>query len=48
MMCLGEAAQNIQVVERTVQQTDICPTIARLFGLNSLDLPGKPLPGLGK
>lgn len=46
MMCLGEAAQHFQVVEPTVQQTDICPTIARLFGLNSLNLPGKPLPGL--
>jgi hypothetical protein len=46
MMCLGESAQHIQSVERTVQQIDICPTIARLFGLNGLDLPGKPLPGL--
>jgi hypothetical protein len=46
MMCLGEAAQHIQAVERTVQQIDICPTIAGLFGLSGLDLPGKPLPGL--
>ena len=46
MMCLGEAAHPPNVVERPVQHIDICPTIVRLFGIQDLDLPGKPLPGL--
>ncbi|MGD0521787.1 MAG: hypothetical protein ABSA48_11075 [Terracidiphilus sp.] len=46
MMCLGEAARSADVVERPVQHIDLCPTIAGLFGLKDLDLPGKPLPGL--
>jgi hypothetical protein len=46
MMCLGEAAKSADVVERPIQHIDICPTIAGLFGLKNLDLPGKPLPGL--
>ncbi|MGA2170169.1 MAG: hypothetical protein ABSG62_18380 [Terracidiphilus sp.] len=46
MMCLGEAARSADVVERTVQHIDLCPTIAGLFGIKDLDLPGKPLPGL--
>ena len=46
MMCLGEAVQTSGVVERPVQHIDICPTIAGLLGSSSLDLPGKPLPGL--
>jgi hypothetical protein len=46
MMCLGEAARSSDVVERPVQHIDICPTIAGLFGIKELDLPGKSLPGL--
>jgi hypothetical protein len=46
LMCLGEAARSPDVVERPMQHIDICPTIARLFGIKGLDLPGTPLPGL--
>ncbi len=46
LMCLGEAARSPDVVERQVQHIDICPTIAGLFGIKDLDLPGMPLPGL--
>jgi hypothetical protein len=46
MMCMGEAVRKAQIIENPVEQTDICPTIAGLFELGSLDLPGKPLPGL--
>jgi hypothetical protein len=46
MMCLGEAARSADVIEHPVQQIDLCPTIASLFGIKDLDLPGKPLPGL--
>jgi hypothetical protein len=46
MMCLGDAVRNVQVIEHPADQTDICPTIAQLFGIKGIDLPGKPLPGL--
>jgi hypothetical protein len=46
MMCLGDAVRKAQIVENPIEQTDICPTIARLFELKNLDLPGKPMPGL--
>jgi hypothetical protein len=46
MMCLGEAARSADVIERPVQHIDLCPTIARLFGMKGLDFPGSPLPGL--
>ncbi len=46
MMCLGEAARSADVIERPIQHVDLCPTIAGLFGVKDLDLPGKPLPGL--
>jgi hypothetical protein len=46
MMCMGEAARFADVIERPVQHIDLCPTIAGLFGIKDLDLPGKPLPGL--
>jgi hypothetical protein len=46
MMCLGEAARSADVIERPVQHIDLCPTIAGMFGIKGLDLPGKPLPGL--
>lgn len=46
MMCLGDAIRTAQIIESPVLQTDICPTIARLFDLGSLGLPGHPLPGL--
>jgi hypothetical protein len=46
MMCLGEAARSADVIERPVQHIDLCPTIAGLFGIKGLDLPGKALPGL--
>jgi hypothetical protein len=46
MMCLGDAVRKAQIIENPIEQTDICPTIARLFELKNLDLPGKPMPGL--
>jgi hypothetical protein len=46
MMCLGDAVRKAQVIETPVAHTDLCPTIARLFAIKGLDLPGKPLPGL--
>ncbi len=46
MMCLGEAARSADVIERPVQHVDLCPTIAGIFGIRGLDLPGKALPGL--
>jgi hypothetical protein len=46
MMCMGEAVRKAQIIENPIEQTDICPTISRLFELGNLDLPGKLLPGL--
>lgn len=46
MMCLGDAVRRAQILEDPIDQTDICPAIARLFELKNLDLPGRPLPGL--
>jgi len=46
MMCMGDAIRRAQVIEEPIEQTDICPTIARLFELKNLDLNGKPMPGL--
>ena len=46
MMCLGDIVRGAQIIEDPVEQTSICPTIAGLFGVKHLDLPGKPLPGL--
>ena len=46
MMCLGDAIRKPQIIENPIEHTDICPTIASLFALKNLDLPGKPLPGL--
>lgn len=46
MMCLGDAVRRPQILEDPVAQTDICTTIAGLFGLKNLDLPGNPLPGV--
>jgi hypothetical protein len=46
MMCLGDSVRTAQIIENPVAQTDICPTVARLFGIGNLHLPGRPLPGL--
>jgi hypothetical protein len=46
MMFLGEAARSADVIERPIQHVDLCPTIAGMFGVKDLDIPGKPLPGL--
>jgi hypothetical protein len=46
MMCLGDTVRTAQVIEHPTDQTDICPTIAQLFGIKGMDLPGRPLPGL--
>jgi len=46
MMCMGDAVRKAQVIERRTNQTDICPTIARLFGIKNLDLAGTPLQGM--
>lgn len=48
MMCMGDAVRQAQIVENPIDQTDICPTMAQIFGLGRLDLPGKPVPGLWK
>jgi hypothetical protein len=46
MLCMGDAVRNMQEVENPVRQTDIFPTIARLFELSEIEAPGKALPGL--
>ncbi|MGP8270529.1 MAG: hypothetical protein ACLQLH_10720 [Terracidiphilus sp.] len=46
MMCLGEAARSADVIERPIQHIDLCATIAGMYGVKDLDIPGKPLPGL--
>jgi hypothetical protein len=46
MMCLGEAVRRPQILEDPITQTDLCPTVARLFDVKNLDLSGKLLPGL--
>ncbi len=46
MVCMGDAVRSATTLEAPVDQTDICPTIARLFEFKGLDLAGKPLPGL--
>ncbi len=46
MMCLGEAARSADVIERPIQHIDLCATIAGMYGIKDLDIPGKPLPGL--
>ena len=46
MLCLGDAIRRTQVIEDPVEQTDICPTVARLFEVKNIDLAGKPIPGL--
>jgi hypothetical protein len=46
MMCLGDAVRKAQVIEQPTDQTDICPTVAQLFGIKNLDLPGRPLQGM--
>ena len=46
LMCLGEAVRSADVIESPIQHIDLCPTIAGMFGIRGLDLPGKPLPGL--
>ncbi len=46
MMCLGDAIKRAQIIEDPIQQTDICPTVARLFEVKNLNLAGKPIPGL--
>ncbi len=46
MMCLGEAARKAQIIEEPIAHIDLCPTIAELFAIKGLDLPGKRLPGL--
>jgi hypothetical protein len=46
MMCMGDAVRQSQIIENPIEQTDICPTIAHLFELGNLDMPGKPIPGI--
>ena len=46
MLCVGEAVRTPSGIEEPVRQTDVCTTIARMFELKKLNLPGKPLPGL--
>jgi hypothetical protein len=46
MMCLGDAVRDAQTHEAPVLQTDLCPTIAKMFELKNVETAGKPLPGL--
>lgn len=46
MLCCGDAVRKAQTIENPIEQTDICATIAGLFELRRVDLPGKPIPGL--
>jgi hypothetical protein len=46
MLCVGEAVRTPTGIEEPVLQTDVCATIARMFELKKVDLPGKPLSGL--
>ena len=46
MLCLGDAIRKPQTIEDPVEQIDLCPTIARLFELNTVGLPGKTIPGI--
>ena len=46
MMCLGDAARSADVIQRPVEHIDLCPTIAGMFGIKDLRLPGKTLPAL--
>jgi hypothetical protein len=46
MLCMGDAVRHAQTIETPIEQVDLCPTIARLFDLKNLDLPGKAVPGL--
>ncbi len=45
MMCLGDAIKKPGLIEEPVLQTQIHPTIGKLFGIKT-DVSGKPLPGL--
>jgi len=47
LMCKGEAVGSSQEVERPIEHLDLCPTIAKLFDLGPLGLPGKALPEIG-
>jgi hypothetical protein len=44
MMCLGPGIRAGSVVERTVYHTDLCPTIANLFGTKLPNISGTILP----
>ncbi len=44
MMCLGAGAKPGQVIERPVQQVDLCPTLASLFALKNVAAQGSALP----
>lgn len=46
MILMGDAARRGMTIEQPIEQIDLCPTIARLFELKNLELPGKPVPGL--
>ena len=46
MLCLGGTVRKPQAVENPIEQIDLFPTIAGLFGLRIQDLAGKALPGV--
>lgn len=46
MLCMGDSIRKPETIEQPIEQTDICPTIAGLFGIGGLNLPGRPLPGV--
>ena len=46
MLALGDAVRGAQTIERPVEHIDLCPTLARLFEIKDLSLPGRALPGL--
>lgn len=44
MMCLGPAVAAGKIVERPVRHVDLCPTIAKLFGVRISDVQGTAIP----
>lgn len=46
MLCLGDAVRKPQSIDDPAEETDIFPTIARLFELKEPEGSGKTLPGL--
>lgn len=46
MMALGPEARQKAIVHRPIESVDVTPTVARLFGLDTRQAQGKPIPEL--